>query len=104
MSLFGSSMMNLLVGSAVSKGASLAGDYFKNTFMGEGSFLSNVYEEYIDPYNPFGTADEVRDASGRVIQKAVASGASQLLAHSDQKTQILARVTTVATLKVTRRY
>ena len=80
MSLFGSSMMNLLVGSAVSKGASLAGDYFKENIY-SGSFLETTYKEYIDPYNPFGTADEVRDASGKVVQKAVASGASQLLAQ-----------------------
>jgi len=80
MSLFGSSMMNLLVGSAVSKGASLVGDYFKENIY-SGSFLETAYKQYIDPYNPFGTADEVRDASGRVIQKAVASGASQLLAQ-----------------------
>ena len=67
-------MGKLLIGAAVGKGSSLVGDYFSDTFMQEGSFLSNIYEEYIDPYNPFGTADEVRDASGKLIKSAVSSG------------------------------
>ena len=80
-SFFSGSMGKLLIGAAVGKGSSLVGDYFSDTFMQEGSFLSNIYEEYIDPYNPFGTADEVRDASGKLIKSAVSSGAQALIAQ-----------------------
>ena len=81
-SFFNSSMGKLLVGTALSEGAGLVGDYFKENIY-EDSFLQRNFEEYIEPYNPFSSAtgDKVYDAFGDTAKKVAVTGASQMLSQ-----------------------
>jgi hypothetical protein len=77
MSIFGSSMTNLLVGAAIKQGSSLVGDFVQNEIY-EGSFLQDAYKTYIEPYNPFvSSTPGVGEATKKVAYSAAQAMLSQ---------------------------
>jgi len=79
LSFFASHIGKMVAGYGVTKGASIVGDYFKENIF-KGSFLETSFEKYIKPYDPFGiSTEQVRNASGRLVEGATKTGAELLL-------------------------